>query len=280
MVEKLLVVEDEKLFGEAVKALFGQEIRKGALDVVCAYDGEEALNLVKADTNHEIEVILLDLKMPAGKMDGFTFLKTLHEQNIYIKTIIITAYATPEHFRLAVREQVLFFFAKPLQRLYNLKEVVEEALAIPSQFDKNTQKVRFNTLTKVIGELSSSRQEELIYKITENLEVDEIKNLQNNYNAFLENQLGLALKRQKKLEKEEKARDFLIQRLRSGEIEINAQTPPELLKGHYIEKRFVHRKNGVIHGPYYYLRWRDENNKLRCRFLTQTEVEEAPIEIK
>ncbi|MGH2415084.1 MAG: response regulator transcription factor, partial [Microcystaceae cyanobacterium] len=131
MVEKLLVVDDERLFGEGIKVLFAPEIRAGKIDVVCAYDGGEALNFVKADTNHEIEVILLDLKMPADKMDGFTFLKTLHEQNIYIKTIIITAYSTPENFRQAIREQVLFFFTKPLQRLHNLKEVVEEALNCP-----------------------------------------------------------------------------------------------------------------------------------------------------
>ena len=62
MGKRILVVDDEKLI---VKGLRFSLLQDG-YEVDCAYDGEEALNLVKAN---EYDLILLDVMLP--KFDGF-----------------------------------------------------------------------------------------------------------------------------------------------------------------------------------------------------------------
>lgn len=271
MVTKLLVVEDELAFAQAIKTLFSLEIQQKEIEILHASHGEEALIFIENDREHEIEIILLDLVMSADRMDGFTFLQTLHEQNIYIKTIVVSAHPTIENQKKAVRENVVFFFTKPLPRLQNLKELLIEVLKKPDRFNPNTYKVRFNTLLRATKELPSSRKERLIYKLAEQLELSEIENLQQKFSAFLDRQIELAKQKQQETIEGEAEKNFLIEKLRSGEIAINANTSSELLKGHSIEERYITRKNGTVHGPYYYLRWRDREGKTKSRFLGKTD---------
>ena len=186
------------------------------------------------------------------------------ERKIYIKTIVISAYATADNYRKAIREQVLFFLSKPLEDFQILKPLVKEALNCPSQFDKNTQRVRFNTLVKVAKSLPSRQKERLFYKLAETLEIPELERLQKKLPELL-------IKLEKNAKKQQEESDLLIQKQRAGEL--NPDTPFELMKGHYIEERFIPRKNGTIEGPYYYLRWR-EGGKLMSRYLGKEDPRE------
>jgi YesN/AraC family two-component response regulator len=262
---KLLVLDDEIDFGKAIQSLFYQEVTAGKYEIIYAQNGQEALEIVELDRGCEIDLILADLKMPADKIDGFTFMKTLHERQIYIKTIVISAYATVENYRQAIQEQVLFFLSKPLEDLKILKPLVEEALNCSSQFDKETRKVRFNTILKAANSLPSRQKEKLFYKLAEKLEIESIKRLQKKMPDLLEKQEERAKKRQ-----EEK--ELLIEKQRSGELDSNI--PLELLEGNYIEERYIKRKNGDVHGPYYYLRWR-EDGQLMSRYLGKKDPRET-----
>ena len=62
MAKKVLVVDDEKLIVKGIRFSLEQD----GMEVDCAYDGEEALNMAKAN---EYDMILLDIMLP--KMDGF-----------------------------------------------------------------------------------------------------------------------------------------------------------------------------------------------------------------
>lgn len=55
--KKVLVVDDEKLIVKGIRFSLEQD----NMNVTCAYDGEEALELVK---NNEFDVILLDVMLP------------------------------------------------------------------------------------------------------------------------------------------------------------------------------------------------------------------------
>ena len=67
---KVLVVDDEKLIVKGVKFSLEQD----GLDVECAYDGEEALQMAKQT---EYDVVLLDVMLP--KLDGFEVCKAIRE---------------------------------------------------------------------------------------------------------------------------------------------------------------------------------------------------------
>ena len=62
MAKKVLVVDDEKLIVKGIRFSLLQD----GMEVDCAYDGEEALNMAKANS---YDMILLDVMLP--KMDGF-----------------------------------------------------------------------------------------------------------------------------------------------------------------------------------------------------------------
>ena len=62
MGKKVLVVDYEKLIVKGIRFSLEQD----GMDVDCAYDGEEALNLAK---ENEYDIVLLDVMLP--KLNGF-----------------------------------------------------------------------------------------------------------------------------------------------------------------------------------------------------------------
>ena len=70
MAKKVLVVDDEKLIVKGIRFSLLQD----GMEVDCAYDGEEALNMAKANSYN---MILLDVMLP--KMDGFEVCQAIRE---------------------------------------------------------------------------------------------------------------------------------------------------------------------------------------------------------
>ena len=70
MARKILVVDDEKLIVKGIRFSLEQD----GMEVTCAYDGEEALELAGA---HSYDVILLDVMLP--KLTGFEVCQQIRE---------------------------------------------------------------------------------------------------------------------------------------------------------------------------------------------------------
>lgn len=70
MAKKVLVVDDEKLIVKGIRFSLEQD----GMEVDCAYDGEEALTLAKAN---DYDMVLLDIMLP--KMDGFEVCQAIRE---------------------------------------------------------------------------------------------------------------------------------------------------------------------------------------------------------
>jgi two-component system response regulator VicR len=70
MAKKVLVVDDEKLIVKGIRFSLLQD----GMEVDCAYDGEVALNMAKANS---YDMILLDVMLP--KMDGFEVCQAIRE---------------------------------------------------------------------------------------------------------------------------------------------------------------------------------------------------------
>ncbi len=81
MADKVLVVDDEKLIVKGIKYSLEQD----GMEVSCAYDGQEALELIKT---HSYDIVLLDVMLPG--MDGYTVCQQVREFSD-VPIIMITA---------------------------------------------------------------------------------------------------------------------------------------------------------------------------------------------
>ena len=83
MADKVLVVDDEKLIVKGIKYSLEQD----GMEVSCAYDGREALDLIKANN---YDIILLDVMLPG--MSGYEVCRELKEntKTQHIPVVMIT----------------------------------------------------------------------------------------------------------------------------------------------------------------------------------------------
>ena len=81
MDKKVLIVDDEK----AIVDILNHNLKREGYNTVQAYDGEEAINLVKQENP---DLVLLDVMLP--KMDGFSVCKVIR-QSTNIPIIMVTA---------------------------------------------------------------------------------------------------------------------------------------------------------------------------------------------
>lgn len=81
MSKKILIVDDEK----AIVDILNHNLKREGYETVQAYDGEEAVDMVKKENP---DLVLLDVMIP--KMDGFSVCKTVR-QNSNIPIIMVTA---------------------------------------------------------------------------------------------------------------------------------------------------------------------------------------------
>lgn len=81
MAKKVLVVDDEKLIVKGIRFSLEQD----GMEVDCAYDGEEALELVRA---REYDIVLLDVMLP--KVTGFEVCQQIREFS-NVPVVMLTA---------------------------------------------------------------------------------------------------------------------------------------------------------------------------------------------
>ncbi len=81
MAKKVLVVDDEKLIVKGIRFSLEQD----GMEVDCAYDGEEALEMAKAGT---YDIILLDVMLP--KLTGFEVCQQIREFSS-VPVVMLTA---------------------------------------------------------------------------------------------------------------------------------------------------------------------------------------------
>ena len=102
---KILVVDDEVDICDFVKNFF----KERDFEVFVAYDGKEAVSLVKA---REPDIVLLDIKMPI--MDGIEALKEIRKISPNKKVIMITAVEDADKMEEARKQGVTEYITKPL----------------------------------------------------------------------------------------------------------------------------------------------------------------------
>ena len=116
MAKKVLVVDDEKLIVKGIRFSLEQD----GMEVDCAYDGEEALNMAKAN---EYDMILFDIMLP--KMDGFEVCQAIREFSD-MPIVMLTAKGDDMEKILGLDYGAEDYITKPL----NILEVIARIKAI------------------------------------------------------------------------------------------------------------------------------------------------------
>ena len=110
---KILVVDDEHDVQLLFQQRFRKEIRKGELNFVFAFSGEEALETLR-NMEHEAVLILSDINMPG--MSGLQLLEIIKKDFIAPPPVVmmVTAYGDDENYNTAKELGADDFLTKPV----------------------------------------------------------------------------------------------------------------------------------------------------------------------
>jgi two-component system, cell cycle response regulator DivK len=113
--KKVLYVEDD-----AVNALVIQKFLEKEFEVVHVFDGEACTEYLKKNS---VDLILMDINLGRGKMDGVETLKNIREFPAVARlpVVAVTAYAMPEDEQRFLSEGFNRYMAKPVERPAILK---------------------------------------------------------------------------------------------------------------------------------------------------------------
>jgi DNA-binding NtrC family response regulator len=114
---RVLVVDDEEPF----RILMESELGRLGHAVQCVKSGEEALQALAA---HDVEVVLLDLKMPG--LGGMETLKRMREAGVTAEVIILTGHPDIDDAIQAMKLGAYDYLTKPA-RLAEVEEVLKRA---------------------------------------------------------------------------------------------------------------------------------------------------------
>ena len=135
MAKKVLVVDDEKLIVKGIRFSLEQD----GMEVDCAYDGQEALDL--ATSNH-YDMILLDVMLP--KLDGFEVCQNIREFST-VPIVMLTAKGDDMDKILGLEYGADDYITKP----FNILEVKARIKAIMRRSSKGkVENVKSNVITK------------------------------------------------------------------------------------------------------------------------------------
>jgi len=127
---RLLVVDDEKDVRLLFEQRFRREIKAGDVELVYAYSGEEALNLLRAADMADIILILSDINMPG--MTGLELLRMVKQDLPDKGVLMITAYGDEKTRQTAEQYGADNFVTKPIDfnmlktRLTDLVRIYKE----------------------------------------------------------------------------------------------------------------------------------------------------------
>jgi CheY-like chemotaxis protein len=141
MLSNILVVDDENQIKQTFLDIFREEIEKGYYNFDFATDGKEALQKISSGSMATIDLLLTDVKMP--EIDGLSLINLLQKANFNIKTIIISAYVSPQDIKEAIEnnDSILGFLSKPIDNIDRLKNIVKKNLHLA---EKSTLTSLFN----------------------------------------------------------------------------------------------------------------------------------------
>lgn len=109
---KILVVDDEKDVEMLFRQKFRKEIRSNQINLIFAFSGQEALEILNDTKPPDVMYIFSDINMPG--MSGLELLDKVKKQFPAIKVSMISAYGDSENYNRAIESGAKEFFTKPI----------------------------------------------------------------------------------------------------------------------------------------------------------------------
>ena len=118
---RILVVDDEKDVELLFKQKFRREVKSKKLDLVFAFSGQEALDMLGTNDPPKVVYIFSDINMPG--MTGLELLDIVKEKYPNIKVSMISAYGDQQNYEKAIQSGAKEFFTKPIDFVSLKKEI-------------------------------------------------------------------------------------------------------------------------------------------------------------
>jgi DNA-binding NtrC family response regulator len=119
-----------------------KRLKKRDLELVTAFNGNEALNRLAEDG--DIEVVILDIKMPV--MDGMEALKKIKDKYPLVEVIMLTGHATVETGIEGMKKGAFDYLMKPCDA-DQLLDKVTEAAARKRKHEEKIMEARLRSIT-------------------------------------------------------------------------------------------------------------------------------------
>ncbi|TDQ16919.1 response regulator receiver domain-containing protein [Algoriphagus boseongensis] len=109
---KILFVDDERDIEDLFRQKFRKEIRNEGLELVFAFSGQEALDVLGSENPPKVMYVFSDINMPG--MSGLEMLAKAKERFPQITISMISAYGDSENYNKAMESGASGFFTKPV----------------------------------------------------------------------------------------------------------------------------------------------------------------------
>jgi DNA-binding NtrC family response regulator len=114
----VLVVDDEHDHADGI----AEALEKCCAKAIAVYNGSDAMEILRSET---VNVVVTDLKL-GGDIDGLEILREAKKYNADTEVILITAYATIDTCKEAIRRGAYDYLVKPID-INQLRTLVEQA---------------------------------------------------------------------------------------------------------------------------------------------------------
>ena len=134
---KILIVDDEPRHLRGMANLI--HTLRPEDQVLVAKDGASALELVKSE---KPDAVLTDIRMP--NMDGLSFLKTLEDESLRAKVVMISAYNLFEYAQTAIRHGAYDYLLKPVEaeKVEGVLRRIEDRLVAESRQQSESEALK------------------------------------------------------------------------------------------------------------------------------------------
>ena len=119
---RILVVDDEKDVELLFRQKFRKEVKNNSLELVFAFSGQEAIEILERSNPPKVVYIFSDINMPG--MTGLELLDRVKGKYPDIKVSMISAYGDTDNYNKAIKSGAKEFFTKPID-FVSLKEEIK-----------------------------------------------------------------------------------------------------------------------------------------------------------
>ncbi len=120
---KILIVDDERDVEMLFRQKFRKETKNENLELIFAFSGSEALEVLGATNAPNVIYVFSDINMPG--MTGIELLEHIKNRYPEIKVSMISAYGDSENHEKAMSSGAKEFFTKPIDFISLKKEIRE-----------------------------------------------------------------------------------------------------------------------------------------------------------